>query len=53
MSNPAVSATGLSRDYMVSGGLLRAKQTVHALCDASFSIEAGRTLAVVGESGCG
>ena len=53
MSASAVSATGLSRDYMVSGGLLRAKRTVHALCDASFSIEAGRTLAVVGESGCG
>ena len=53
MTDPAVTAIGLGRDYIVGGGLLRTRRTVRALCEATFSIEAGQTLAVVGESGCG
>ena len=30
-----------------------AKGSVHAVDDVSFTIEAGKTLGVVGESGCG
>ena len=34
-------------------GLFKPPATVHALDGVSFSLQAGRTLAVVGESGCG
>ena len=34
-------------------GVFGAKAQVHALAGVSFTLEAGRTLAVVGESGCG
>ena len=40
-----------SRDYTVSRGLFAPPATVQALAGVSFSLEAGRTLAVVGESG--
>ena len=53
MTRPVVSATGLGRDYTVGGGLFRGQKTLRALCEATFSIQAGETLAVVGESGCG
>ena len=46
-------ADGLTRHYRVSRGLLRAHATVKALNGVSFTLQAGRTLAVVGESGCG
>ena len=36
-----------------SGGLWRAKKTVHALNGVSFSVDPGETLALVGESGSG
>lgn len=48
-----VVADALGRDYSVDGGFLKPDATVHALADASFRLDAGRTLAVVGESGCG
>jgi len=48
-----VIAEGLGRDYTVGGGFLKPDATVHALSGASFTLDAGRTLAVVGESGCG
>ena len=50
---PLVEASRLARHYRVGGGLFAGVSTVHALRDASFSLDAGRTLAVVGESGCG
>jgi len=52
-SSALVQATGLTRHYEIAGGLFRRPATVRALNDASFTLEAGRTLAVVGESGCG
>jgi dipeptide transport system ATP-binding protein len=48
-----LEARGLSREYRVSRGLLSGPATVKALTDASFKLEAGRTLAIVGESGSG
>jgi dipeptide transport system ATP-binding protein len=50
---PILEARNLARDYVVARGLFSPPATVKALADISFSLEAGRTLAVVGESGCG
>ncbi|MBU3740621.1 MAG: dipeptide ABC transporter ATP-binding protein, partial [Rhodoferax sp.] len=52
-SDPVVAADRLSQVYQVGGGWLRQGQTLQAVAGVSFSIQAGRTLAVVGESGCG
>ena len=48
-----VEARNLSRHYEVGGGLFAKPSIVRAVEGTSFSVEAGRTLAVVGESGCG
>ncbi|MEN9544595.1 MAG: hypothetical protein RLZZ598_1428, partial [Pseudomonadota bacterium] len=48
-----LQARDLARHYPVSRGLFKAPATVKALNGVSFTLEAGRTLAVVGESGCG
>lgn len=48
-----LEAQDLSRHYSVSQGAFKPRATVKALNGVSFSLEAGRTLAVVGESGCG
>jgi dipeptide transport system ATP-binding protein len=48
-----IEAVDLARHYAVGRGLLRPVATVRALAGATFSVEAGKTLAVVGESGCG
>ncbi|PHV12206.1 peptide ABC transporter ATP-binding protein [Chitinimonas sp. BJB300] len=46
-------ARDLTRYYEVSRGFLKGQATVKALNGVSFSLQAKRTLAVVGESGCG
>lgn len=48
-----IEARGLSRYYEVSNGFFGGSSTVKALSNATFSLHAGQTLAVVGESGCG
>ena len=48
-----VEASDLARHYDVSRGPFRGSATVRALAGASFTVEAGTTLAVVGESGSG
>ncbi len=53
VSNVLIEARGLSRHYDVSNGFFGGNATVKALSNASFTLQAGRTLAVVGESGCG
>ncbi|MGQ7847784.1 ABC transporter ATP-binding protein [Granulosicoccus sp. 3-233] len=53
MDNTLIEARALSRHYEVSNGFFGGTATVKALSNASFSLQAGRTLAVVGESGCG
>jgi dipeptide transport system ATP-binding protein len=50
---PLLEARGLARDYTIARGLFASPATVKALAGVSFTLEAGRTLAVVGESGCG
>jgi dipeptide transport system ATP-binding protein len=53
MSPPLLQATDLARHYTVRRGWLRPTQTVRALDGVSFTLDAKRTLAIVGESGCG
>jgi dipeptide transport system ATP-binding protein len=53
MTTPVLQADDLARHYRVSAGLFKPANTVKALDGVSFSLQAGRTLAVVGESGCG
>ncbi|HEU4458295.1 MAG TPA: dipeptide ABC transporter ATP-binding protein [Methylibium sp.] len=48
-----LEAEGLTRHYSVSRGFMKPAATVRALEGVSFTLEAGETLAVVGESGCG
>ncbi len=52
-TSPVLEARSLARFYEVGGGLFGKPKTVKALAGASFTLEAGKTLAVVGESGCG
>ncbi|MWV15541.1 dipeptide ABC transporter ATP-binding protein [Pseudomonas sp. L-22-4S-12] len=48
-----LEARELTRHYEISRGLFKPHALVRALNGVSFSLEAGKTLAVVGESGCG
>jgi dipeptide transport system ATP-binding protein len=51
--NAVIEAVDLARHYAIGRGAFREPATVKALAGATFSVEAGKTLAVVGESGCG
>ncbi|MEM1273496.1 MAG: ABC transporter ATP-binding protein [Pseudomonadota bacterium] len=49
-----LSVENLTTRFPVKGGLMRrVLANVHAVEDLSFSVNAGRTLSLVGESGCG
>lgn len=48
-----LSVRNVSVDFPLSRGLGRTAQVLHAVEDVSFELQAGRTLALVGESGCG
>ncbi|MER9026571.1 ABC transporter ATP-binding protein [Mesorhizobium sp. M0815] len=51
---PVLEVAGLTVRFEIRSGLLSTvKGRVHAVENASFSIRAGETLALVGESGCG
>ncbi|MDA5094057.1 ABC transporter ATP-binding protein [Aliiroseovarius sp. KMU-50] len=51
---PLLCVRGLTTRFPVKGGLLRRTVAqVHAAEDVSFTLNKGRTLALVGESGCG
>ncbi len=56
---PLVQVQGLAKTFDVSAPWLnriverKPRQFVHAVDDVSFTIQRGRTLALVGESGCG
>ena len=53
MSQAVVIAEQLKQVYPISRGPLRAPAQLQAVSGVSFTLEAGKTLAVVGESGCG
>lgn len=48
-----LQAENLAKHYPVSTGFMKPKALVRALDGVSFALEARKTLAVVGESGCG
>ena len=50
---PVLEARNLKRDYHIPGSLFKKSKTVHAVKGVSFKVEEGKTLAIVGESGCG
>ena len=50
---PVLETRGVTRDYVIGGGLFGRGGAVHALKGIDLSVERGKTLAVVGESGCG
>ena len=52
-TEPVVQATDLKRVYEIRRGFMRAPDHLQAVGGVSFSVQAGKTLAVVGESGCG
>ncbi|OGK96235.1 MAG: peptide ABC transporter substrate-binding protein [Candidatus Rokubacteria bacterium RBG_16_73_20] len=54
MAAPVVEAQGLVKHFPVKRGVLsRQVGLVRAVDDVSFAVEPGRTLGLVGESGCG
>jgi oligopeptide/dipeptide ABC transporter ATP-binding protein len=50
---PVLEAVNVSKHFTARQGLFGSRGTVRAVDSISFAIEAGRTLGVVGESGCG
>lgn len=52
-SERLLEVKGLSVRFTSGGGLFRQRHVVQAVSDVSFEVLAGRTLALVGESGCG
>ena len=48
-----LDAQALAKHYPVSRGFLKPKAIARALDGVTFTLQAGKTLAVVGESGCG
>jgi dipeptide transport system ATP-binding protein len=48
-----ITANQLERNYEVSRGFLAKPALLRAVAEASFTVDEGSTLAVVGESGCG
>jgi peptide/nickel transport system ATP-binding protein len=53
-AQPLLVVRGLRKHFLLKSGLFQKnKQYVHAVEDVSFSVAKGKTLGIVGESGCG
>jgi peptide/nickel transport system ATP-binding protein len=54
-SVPLLEVRGLVKEFPVTSGAILQRKTgsVHAVSDVSFSVRAGQTFGLVGESGCG
>ncbi|SCX28791.1 putative D,D-dipeptide transport ATP-binding protein DdpF [Agrobacterium sp. DSM 25558] len=54
MKGPLLTVENLTKHYPLSGGFSkRDAPVIRAVQDVSFSVDAGETLCIVGESGCG
>jgi len=53
MTTPVLETRHIVRDYHVRRGLFARSGIVHAVKDATLSVDKGKTLAIVGESGSG
>ncbi|MDP5226235.1 MULTISPECIES: dipeptide ABC transporter ATP-binding protein [Arthrobacter] len=53
MSEPLLKVTGLRKHFTVRKGLARQASVVKAVDGLDFTLERGKTLGLVGESGCG
>jgi oligopeptide/dipeptide ABC transporter ATP-binding protein len=54
MAGPLLEVQGLVKRFDVGGAwLARRRRVIHAVDGVSFALEAGETLGLVGESGCG
>jgi dipeptide transport system ATP-binding protein len=53
MNVPVLEARNIVRDYHVGGALFGGRRVIHAVKDATLTVEKGKTLAIVGESGSG
>lgn len=52
-SEPILQVQGMTKTFITSGGMFKAKRTVHAANGISFELFKGETLGIVGESGSG
>ena len=53
MNHSLLQVRRLTKHFPVDGGWFRPSRHVHAVDDISFSLQAGESFALVGESGCG
>jgi oligopeptide transport system ATP-binding protein len=54
MSEPLLRVKNLVKNFLIGGGgVFSREERLHAVNDVSFELDAGETLGLVGESGCG
>jgi oligopeptide transport system ATP-binding protein len=53
MSEPLLRVKNLVKNFAIGGGVFSREERLRAVNDVSFELDAGETLGLVGESGCG